>query len=103
MFKRMIIGLAGLVVLCVSVLYGAGRGCFSADEGPGELTTEPIPEIVIASRQEAQRAAASAQGVPAGEQILFGDLHVHTTVSMDAFLMSLPLVQGEGSRPQADA
>ena len=36
-------------------------------------------------------------------QIFFGDLHVHTTFSQDAFLFSLPLVQGEGVHPPADA
>ena len=35
-------------------------------------------------------------------QIFFGDLHVHTTFSQDAFLFSLPLVQGEGAHPPAD-
>ncbi|MCZ6463041.1 MAG: DUF3604 domain-containing protein, partial [Proteobacteria bacterium] len=58
-----------------------------------------------------QRAAAVAvsvalsveQGVTEPKQILFGDLHVHTTVSFDAFMLSLPLLQGEGAHPQADA
>ena len=36
-------------------------------------------------------------------QIFFGDLHVHTTFSQDAFLFSLPVVQGEGAHPPADA
>ena len=36
-------------------------------------------------------------------QIFFGDLHVHTTFSQDAFLFSLPIVQGEGAHPPADA
>jgi len=37
------------------------------------------------------------------KQVLFGDLHVHTTFSTDAFLWSLPMVQGEGAHPVADA
>lgn len=39
----------------------------------------------------------------AGKSILFGDLHVHTTFSSDAFRMSLPMVQGDGTHPPADA
>jgi len=38
-----------------------------------------------------------------GEQILFGDLHVHSTVSWDAFVFSLPVFGGTGSHPPAEA
>lgn len=38
-----------------------------------------------------------------GEQILFGDLHVHSTVSWDAFVFSLPVFGGSGAHPPADA
>src|SRR5260370_741658 len=37
------------------------------------------------------------------EQILFGDLHVHSTVSWDAFVFSLPVFGGTGAHPPADA
>ena len=40
---------------------------------------------------------------PSNKQILFGDTHVHSTYSSDAFLWSLPLNNGEGPHPVSDA
>jgi hypothetical protein len=56
------------------------------------------------AEREAERAEAAVRlGAPAPKQILFGDLHVHTTFSPDAFLYALPLLGGEGAHPPADA
>lgn len=76
-------------------------------QGPGSPTGRRLPEAVVAERSARQRdAGAVAPGVGdrAGrKQILFGDLHVHTTFSADAFVRSLPMLQGEGVHPPADA
>jgi hypothetical protein len=42
-------------------------------------------------------------GAQGESQILFGDFHVHTTFSFDAFLMNMPMTGGAGTRPPADA
>jgi hypothetical protein len=90
------------MIIC-ALCIGACRG---RHEGPGEVTTSPIPAEVVAERQAEQKEAHDelARGADmTAKQILFGDLHVHTTFSVDAFLRSLPMLQGEGAHPPADA
>ncbi|GMV14112.1 MAG: DUF3604 domain-containing protein [Polyangiaceae bacterium] len=90
----------GVGVVCA---LGCLGGAFHFVYGGGELESagtvnpkRPPPESVQ-SRREAERVTGERS------QILFGDLHVHTTFSADAFMRSLPLLGGEGAHPPADA
>jgi len=71
----------------------------------GEVAAEPLPQASIARRAERQEQARVVFEAPASprRQILFGDLHVHTTFSNDAFVLSLPMLGGSGLHPPADA
>src|SRR5262245_39756196 len=103
MGRRLLLAAALLLVLCVVLLYAAGLGWFGRHEGPGTPAAVRRADAVLAD--EAARGAQGAAGIGAarGKQVLFGDLHVHTTISADAFLLSLPLAVGEGAHPPADA
>ncbi|MFV8749984.1 DUF3604 domain-containing protein [Nannocystaceae bacterium ST9] len=90
------LGFAGLALLVST--------CRGRHEGPGSVHPDPVPAPIVEAREREQVERAAALGVePDAKQILFGDLHVHTTFSPDAFLRSLPLVGGEGTHPPADA
>lgn len=80
-------------------------GCRGQHEGPGTIQGPRVPEEVLVRRTTAEHDAAVrlAPAAPPQKQILFGDFHVHTTFSADAFLRSLPMLQGEGAKPPADA
>ncbi|MDG2308579.1 MAG: DUF3604 domain-containing protein [Candidatus Binatia bacterium] len=102
MLRRLVYALIVLVVLAAGGFYALGRGAFGNHEPAGEVTAVALPPGALAQRAAEREAAAAALG-QAEKQILFGDLHVHTTFSSDAFVMSLPLVSGEGAHPPADA
>lgn len=78
--------------------------CGGEHWGPGTVTDVAAPAERMAASRAAEQDVEAALGVEGdGKQILFGDLHVHTTFSPDAMALALPLAGGEGAHPPADA
>lgn len=93
--KRLAIVL-GVLFVALYVIYGGGER-----PARGEVQGAALPAEVVSGRRAARTEAAGPER--ASTEILFGDFHVHTTFSADAFMNALPLMGGEGVHPPADA
>jgi hypothetical protein len=103
-----ILGILGIVSALIGgilliVLYAAGGGTFGTRVVGGQPTKHALPADSIVEREARQNATAAQLHVVDAKQILFGDLHVHSSFSMDAFQLTLPTAGGEGVHPVADA
>lgn len=76
-------------------------GCGGEQDAGDIVGQQPVVQMVERKQQQVQRAAEDlGRG---GGQILFGDMHTHTSFSPDGFILGMPLTGGEGTRPPADA
>jgi hypothetical protein len=103
MLRAILVVVALLVLGGFALLVAAGRGVFGSHEDPGQVTASARPPAEVHDEELRVAQAAREIGLRAPKQVLFGDLHVHTTFSFDAFMFSLPVAGGEGARPPADA
>ncbi|MBW2722994.1 MAG: DUF3604 domain-containing protein [Deltaproteobacteria bacterium] len=97
-----------LVTLCYlagSIICGGALSCGQDEHFEDAIAgrTKPARVLVESSRRQMRARAALGRVAAPDKQILFGDLHVHSSYSWDGFLFTLPMVGGEGAHPPADA
>ena len=82
---------------------GAFFKMFGTLDGPGTIEGKALPMSVLQSKAKNINVVKNELDILDEKQILFGDLHVHSTYSTDAFMWSLPFLNGKGASPIADA
>jgi hypothetical protein len=98
--RRTLLLIVILLAAFVLTALVVSRGAFGVRQDGGQISTQRRSADSLADVRSRQRLAGAG---PGAKQILFGDLHVHTTFSFDAFNISLPMYQGEGAHPPGDA
>ena len=102
--KKLLLSLLLLGIFsCLIFFGGAFFKLFGSLDGPGVIQGKALPDAVLIDKAKKINLVKMELDISDEKQILFGDLHVHTTYSTDAFMWSLPFMNGKGASPIADA
>ena len=103
MLRRFLLVVVLVVLAIAAGLFVAGKGWLGSDLEAGvPLETARSLEVKAAHASD-QSASARDVGSHRVKQILFGDFHVHSGFSQDAYVLSMPVSGGEGPYNIADA
>ena len=101
-----------LIAVAAALLCALSAACDSSDRSVGVVQggARSAEAVALSTTRRANADAASrellsprSEAKGSAKQVLFGDLHVHSTFSIDAFIFALPPFAGEGAHPPADA
>lgn len=108
MLKKIVIGFLAVIAMVAAVVIAAGWLVGSAILFDRPEVAEPVaierPAVLPIFRPSAASTSAPISNSKSmGKQLLFGDLHVHTSFSFDAALFDTPAVKGTGYTTPTDA